>query len=179
MSAGEAAAGRSGIRVDVGGTGVASVETGVPVLDRLLERLAEAAGFDLVLEVEPGEAEAEVTAAGSALGEALAGPLRAPGARGHGSAVMASSEALAQVVLEAADAPLLVSNVDLSQARIGGLGSDVARRFLERLAAGAVLTVHVRLLNGTDTQHVLEAMFKALGVALAQACESKGEPRGR
>jgi imidazoleglycerol phosphate dehydratase HisB len=39
--------------------------------------------------------------------------------------------------------------------------------------------VHVRLLNGTDTQHVLEAMFKALGVALAQACESKGEPRGR
>ena len=91
MSAGEAAAGRSGIRVDVDGAGVASVETGVPVLDRLLERLAEAARFDLVLEVEPGEAEAEVTAAGSALGEALAGPLRAPRARGHGSAASAAT----------------------------------------------------------------------------------------
>ena len=100
MSAGETA-GRSGIRVDLGGSGVANVETGIPVLDRLLERLAESAGFDLVLEVEPGEAEAEVTAAGRALGEALAGPLRAPGARGFGSAFMASSEALAHVALEA------------------------------------------------------------------------------
>ena len=177
MSTGETA-GRSGVRIDLGGTGVANVETGIPVLDRLLERLAESGGFDLVLEVEPGEAEAEVTAAGRALGEALAGPLRAPGARGFGSAFMASSEALAQITLEAADAPLVVSNVDLSQARIGGLGTDVARRFLERLADAAVLTLHVRLLNGKDTQHVLEAMFKALGVALTQACEIKGENRG-
>jgi imidazoleglycerol-phosphate dehydratase len=91
---------------------------------------------------------------------------------------MASSEALAQITLEAADTPLVVSNVDLSQARIGGLGTDVARRFLERLADAAGLTLHVRLLNGKDTQHVLEAMFKALGVALAQACETKGETRG-
>lgn len=171
-------AGRSGIRVDLGGSGVANVETGIPVLDRLLERLAESAGFDLVLEVEPGEAEAEVTAAGRALGEALAGPLRAPGARGFGSAFMTSSEALAHVALEAADTPLVVSNVDLTEARIGGLGTDVARRFLERLADAAGLTLHVRLLNGKDTQHVLEAMFKALGVALAQACETKGETGG-
>ena len=168
----------TGIRVDVRGSGEANVETGIPVLDRLLERLAEAARFDLVLEVEPGEAEAEVTAAGGALGEALAGPLRAPGARGHGSAFMPSSEALAQVVLEVSDAPLVVSNVDLTEARIGGLGTDVARRFLERFADEAGLTMHVRLLNGKDTQHVLDAMFKALGVALAQACETKGDARG-
>ncbi len=98
MGPGENATGRSGVRVDVYGTGDANVETGIPVLDRLLERLAEAARFDLVLEVEPGEAEAEVSAAGSALGEALAGPLRVGGARGHGSAFMTSSEALAHVV---------------------------------------------------------------------------------
>jgi imidazoleglycerol-phosphate dehydratase len=178
MGRGENTTGRSGVRVDVYGTGDANVETGIPVLDRLLERLAEAARFDLVLEVEPGEAEAEVTAAGSALGEALAGPLRVGGARGHGSAFMASSEALAQVVLETAETPLVVSNVDLSEARIGGLGTDVARRFLERLAESAGLTMHVRLLNGKDTQHVLDAMFKALGVALAQACERTGVARG-
>jgi imidazoleglycerol-phosphate dehydratase len=168
----------TGVRVDVHGSGEANVETGIPVLDRLLERLAEAARFDLVLEVEPGEAEAEVTAAGGALGEALAGPLRASGARGHGSAFMPSSEALAHVALEVSDAPLVVSNVDLTEARIGGLGTDVARRFLERLADEAGLTMHVRLLNGKDTQHVLDAMFKALGVALAQACETKGDARG-
>ena len=170
-------AGRSGVRVDVHGTGAASIDTGLPVLDSLLERLAAYARFDIALEVEPDIAETEVSEAGSALGRALAEPLRSEGARGYGFGVMTSAEALTNVVLEVSDAPLVVSNVDLTQARIGGLGTDVARRFLERLADGAGLTVHVRLLNGTDSQHVLEAIFKALGVALAQAC-SKGAESG-
>jgi imidazoleglycerol-phosphate dehydratase len=178
MNAREPAAGRSGIRVDLHGVGTASVETGLPVLDRLLERLAEYASFDLALEVEPGGAEAEVAEAGSALGRALAGPLRAGGAPGYGFALMTSAEALASVALEIADAPLLVSNVDLTHARIGGLGTDVARRFLERFADGAGVTLHVRLLNGTDTQHVLDAIFKALGVALARATTDRGGERG-
>jgi imidazoleglycerol-phosphate dehydratase len=176
--ASDQAAGRSGIRVELHGTGVASVDTGLPVLDRLVERLARYARFDLALEVEPGSADAEVAEAGSALGRALAGPLRSEGARGYGFGLMTSSEALANVVLEVSDTPLLISNVDLTQERIGGLGSDVARRFLERFAEGAGLTLHVRLLNGTDSQHVLEAIFKALGVALAQAGESKGATHG-
>jgi imidazoleglycerol-phosphate dehydratase len=178
MSAHEPAAGRSGIRVDPHGGGSANVETGLPVFDSLLERLAEYASFDLTLEVEPGGAEAEVAEAGSALGRALAGPLRAADARGYGAGLMASAEALANVVLEVADAPLLVSNVDLTEARIGGLGTDVARRFFERFAEGAGVTLHVRLLNGTDSQHVLDAIFKALGVALAHACREKGAGRG-
>ena len=172
------ATGRSGIRVDLHGSGVANVETGLPVLDRSLERLAEYARFDLTLEIEPGGADAEVAEAGTALGRALAGPLRENGARGYGLGLMTSSEALANVVLEVSEKPLLVSNVDLTQARIGGLGTDLARRFLERFAEGAGLTLHVRLLNGTESQHVLEAIFKALGVALAQASERKGAASG-
>jgi imidazoleglycerol-phosphate dehydratase len=168
-----ATSGRSGIRVELQGSGTCNVETGLPVLDSLVEKLAAYARFDIALEVEPGGADAEVAEAGRALGAALAEPLRA--GRGFGFGLMTSAEALANVVLEVADEPLLVSNVDLTNARIGGLGNDVARRFLERLADGAGLTLHVRLLNGTDSQHVLDAIFKALGVALAQACSGKGE----
>jgi imidazoleglycerol-phosphate dehydratase len=167
-----AAAGRSGIRLELRGTGVANVDTGLAVLDRLLEQLARYARFDLALEVEPGTGEAEVAEAGRALGSALDRCLR--DGRGFGFASMTSAEALASVVLERADAPLVVTNVDLTGARIGGLGTDVVRRFLDRLAEGAGVTLHVRLLNGTDTQHVLEAIFKALGVALAMACASEG-----
>jgi imidazoleglycerol-phosphate dehydratase len=175
MGSHEQVPGRSGIRVEPHGTGTASVETGLPVLDSLLERLAEYARFDLTLEVEPDTAEAEVAEAGIALGRALAEPLHDAAVRGYGAALMTSAEALASVVLEVSDTRLLVTNVDLTQARIGGLGTDVARRFLERFAEGAGLTLHVRLLNGTDSQHVLEAIFKALGVALAQACSKGGE----
>ena len=64
---------------------------------------------------------------------------------------MTSAEALASVVLETSDEPLFVTNVDLTQARIGGLGTDVTRRFLEVLAENAGLVLHVRLLNGTDS----------------------------
>ncbi|HET7146597.1 MAG TPA: hypothetical protein VFI10_05280 [Gaiellaceae bacterium] len=168
------APGRSGIRVEVRGSGTAAVETGLPVLDHLLERLAHYARFDLALEVEPGATEAEVAEAGSALGRAIGELLRADGATGYGFASMTSEEALASVVLESSEEPLLVMNVDLTQARIGGLGTDVARGFLERFAEGAGVTLHVRLLNGTDSQHVLDAIFKALGVALAQACNEGG-----
>src|SRR5436190_17451734 len=107
-----AAPGRSGIRVELRGSGAASVETGLPVLDHLLERLAHYARFDLTLEVEPGAAEAEVAEAGSALGTALADLLRADAARAYGFASMTSSEALASVVLEVSDEPFLFSNVD-------------------------------------------------------------------
>jgi imidazoleglycerol-phosphate dehydratase len=167
-----AAPGRSGIRLGLRGSGVANVDTGLAVLDRLLEQLAEYAQWDLALEVEPGTGEAEVAEAGRAIGSALAGGLRA--GLGYGYASMAASEALASVVLEVSDEPLVVTNVDLTEARIGGLGTDVVRRFLERLAEGAGVTLHVRLLNGTDTQHVLEAIFKALGVALKHAAATEG-----
>jgi imidazoleglycerol-phosphate dehydratase len=165
--------GRASARVKVGGRGETNVATGLPVLDHLLATLAVYASFDLALEVEPGSAEMEITAAARSLGEALHEPLRADGARGHGSAVVPADEALAHVALEASGRPLLVSNVDLSQARIAGLAGDLAARFLEELAQTAGLTLHVRLVEGKDTQHVLEAIFKALGVALAQACRPR------
>jgi imidazoleglycerol-phosphate dehydratase len=161
--------GRLQARVAMNGSGKASTDTGIPVLDHLLTLLAEHASFDLTLEVAPEEPDAEVAAAGRALGQALSGPLHEAAARGHGSAVVPADEALAHVALEASGRPLLVSNVDLSDMGVGGLATDLVARFLSELAEGAGLTLHVRLIEGHDTQHVLEAIFKGLGVALAQA----------
>ena len=161
--------GRASARVNTNGRGETNVATGVPVLDHLLTLLAQYASFDLALEVEPGDPEVEMIAAARSLGEALEQPLRAPEARGHGSAVLPVEEALAHVTLEASGKPLLVSKVDLTEARIAGLHGDLAARFLDELAQSSGLTLHVRLLEGSDSQHVLEAIFKALGAALGQA----------
>ena len=161
---------RAAARISLAGSGTSNVSTGVTVLDYLVGLLARYAGFELALEVEPGEMEGEVAAAGRALGEAVAEPLRAAGARGHGFASVPAEEALAHVALEVARRPLVVSNFDLTQAKVGGLGSDLVAGFLNEFAAGASLSVHVRLIEGSDTQHVLDAIFKALGAALAEAC---------
>jgi imidazoleglycerol-phosphate dehydratase len=163
---------QTGVRV-ADGRGRASASTGLPVLDHLLGLLTTTAGFDLTLEVAPGAPDDEVAAAGTALGRALRERLRAEGVRGYGSAVVPADEALAQVALDASGRPLVVSNVDLSSARVGGLDTDLVARFLREFAEGAGLTLHVRLLNGNDTQHVLEAIFKALGASLAQACRQR------
>lgn len=146
------------------GAGESNVATGLPVLDHLLALLARAGRFDLTLEIEPDEPAAEVDAAGAALGLAVA-PLLRQGA--HGAGTMPADEALAMVVLEASGVPLVAANADLTGA--GGLGTDMAARFLRALADAARLTLHVRLIEGEDTDHVLAAIFKALGVALADA----------
>jgi imidazoleglycerol-phosphate dehydratase len=171
-------AGRAHVRVDVAGSGEASVSTGVSVLDHLIALVAQYGSFDIALEIAPGEAEAEIAAAGRALGRALWDALRSRGSRGHGSAVVPADEALAHLALEASGRPLVVSNVELSDARVAGLGRDVIGTFLHELAEGAGLTIHVRLIEGSDPEHVLEAIFKALGVALAQSCRPRRREEG-
>jgi imidazoleglycerol-phosphate dehydratase len=174
MQAGDQATGLQA-RVSLGGAGRASVSTGLAVLDHLLEVLAAHAGFDLHLEVAPGGPDAEANAAGRALGEALRDIVGADGATGYGSASIPADEALAHVALEASGRPLLVSNVDFSDAHIAGLDRDLVSGFLRELAEAGGLTLHVRLIHGEDARHVLEAIFKALGVALAAAGASRKE----
>src|SRR5207247_3348226 len=97
----------------VTGSGRANIDTGFPVLDRLLALLAQYAGFDVVVALAPGESAAEVVSAADALGEAFSRRLRARGASGYGSSVLPLEEALAHVVLELSDRPLLASHVAL------------------------------------------------------------------
>jgi imidazoleglycerol-phosphate dehydratase len=158
------------VRVELASASSASVATGLPVLDHLVGELARSGGLRLTLEVAPGRAEEEVAAAGRGLGEALAALLRADGASGRGWAWLPAGEALAGAVLEVADRPHVASNVDFSGQRVGGLAGDVVGRFVQELGAGAGLNVHIRVLEGKEPEHVLLAIFKALGAAIGIAC---------
>jgi len=144
------------------------------VLDHLVEELAQAGRLSLQLELAPDEPEAEVGQAGAALGHALVPLLESPEAAGRGFGIAPADEALAMVVLERSGRALVASNADLTG--VGGLGTDLAAGFLQSLATAAGLTLHVRLIEGEDSDHVLEAIFKALGVALARASRSGVPP---
>jgi imidazoleglycerol phosphate dehydratase HisB len=161
---------QTGVQLELAAHGEASVATGLPVLDHLIGRLAETARLQITLEVEPGQADEEVAAAGRALGGSLSELLHAPAAWGRGWATLPADEALASAAIEVSERPLVVSNVDFSGQRVGGLASDVVSRFLNELAAGAGLNVHIRVLEGREPEHVLAAIFKALGAAVGQAC---------
>lgn len=159
---------QSGVKVELANEGSANVTTGVPVLDHLVAELARAGRLRVALEVAPESADQEVVAAGRAFGGALTSLLEA--GAGRGWSIVPADEALASASLERTEKPLFVSNVDLSDQRVAGLATDLASRFLRELTDSASLNLHVRLLEGTDPQHVLAAMFKAVGAALGQAC---------
>jgi imidazoleglycerol-phosphate dehydratase len=162
---------QSGVKVELANEGSANVTTGVPVLDHLVAELAHAGRLRVALEVAPESADQEVVAAGRAFGSALASLLE--GGAGRGWSIVPADEALASASLERTETPLFVSNVDLSDQRVAGLATDLASRFLRELTDSASLNLHVRLLEGTDPQHVLAAMFKAVGAALGQACRKE------
>ena len=161
--------GRARAHIGFPGAGAATVTTGLPVLDHLLGLFARYGRLDLELEAAPGNAIEEAAACGHALGEALRQSLAEERAPGFGSGHAAADEALAHVVLEASGRPLVVTNADLSAARVGGVDTDVIARFLDELSTAAGLTLHVRLVEGRETEHVLEAIFKALGAAIGRA----------
>lgn len=159
------------VRLAPSDEGRASAATGLPVLDHLLAVLAEWGRFDLEVETAPvGGAEEELDAVGRGLGRAVADLLADGRRRRLGSAIVPADEALAAVVVEASGRPFVSANVDLTAEHVGGLGTDLLSRLLRGLAEEAGLTLHVRLLEGDETRHVLDAIFKGLGVALSEAC---------
>jgi len=164
---------QTGVRVELATEGSANVATGLPVLDHLVGELARAARLRIALEVAPESADNEVVAAGRAFGNALVALMDA--GAGRGWAIVPADEALASAALERTDTPLFASNVDFSDQRVAGLATDLASKFLRELTDAASLNLHVRLLEGTDPQHVLAAMFKAVGAALGQACRKESE----
>jgi imidazoleglycerol-phosphate dehydratase len=157
---------RSGARVALAAEGAANVATGLPVLDHLVGELARAGRFRIALEAAPDSTEEAVSAAAAALGTALRDRLRA----GAGWAVVPAAEALATAALEVDPEPRLVTNADFSGSRVGCVSNDVASRLLAELARAVGVNLHVRVLEGDDPQHVLAAIFKAVGAALGQAC---------
>jgi imidazoleglycerol-phosphate dehydratase len=162
------------VRLAPADAGRVSVATGLPILDHLLGVLAEWGRFELEVETAPiGGTEEEVDAVGRALGRSVAELLGRNGERRYGSALVAADEALAAVVVEVSGRPFLAANVDLSAEHVGGLGTDLVSRLLRALAEEAGLTLHVRLIEGKDTRHVLEAIFKGLGLALAEAAAER------
>jgi imidazoleglycerol-phosphate dehydratase len=166
------------VTLTLDGTGAAEVSTGIGFLDHMLELFAHHGGFDLVV-VAKGDLNVDghhtVEDIGLALGEALKEALGDKrGIRRYGSFVLPMDEALAMVVLDLSGRPYFVHDLQLAGVRLGAFDGALTAHFLRSLSTQAGMTLHVRLLAGSDAHHIVEAVFKGLARALAQACEHHG-----
>jgi len=166
------------------GGGPVEVRTGIGFLDHLVSSLALHAGFGLVLACAADTWVDDHHGAEDcalALGEALARALASGGKpRRFGSAHAPLDEALARAVVDLSGRPCCRAELGLAGARLGGLSGEMAEHFLSSLAAAARITLHVDVLAGTNAHHKAEAAFKALALALREACalEDSAGPAG-
>ena len=163
--------------VSLDGRGRIHVSTGLPFLDHMLEQVARYGGFDLTLRgagdvhVDPHHL---VEDAGIVTGQALSNALgdRA-GITRFASAYAPLDESLARVVVDLGRRPFLSYNAGV-RGRIGTLESEVIEEFWRAFSIHLGATIHVDVIRGRNRHHIVEATFKALGLALRQAMSTGG-----
>ena len=158
------------------------VQTGLGFFDHMLVLLGRHGFFGLQLEVQ-GDLEVDghhtVEDTGICLGQALNQALGdKAGIARYGTAFVPMDEALAMVSLDISGRPYLVFDAQLPFGKVGDFDLELVEEFLRALSVHAGLTLHVRLLSGKNAHHMVEAIFKALGRALADAMAKDSRVRG-
>tara|TARA_Y100000815_G_scaffold261008_1_gene272980 strand:+ start:14825 stop:15499 length:675 start_codon:yes stop_codon:yes gene_type:complete len=163
------------VSVNLDGTGVSKLDTGLPFLEHMLDQVARHGLIDLEIEAKGDlhiDAHHTVEDIGITLGQALA---RAwgdkKGVRRYGHAYVPLDEALSRVVIDLSGRPGLEMHVDFTRGMIGGFDVDLFYEFFQGLVNHAMITVHIDNLRGKNAHHQAETVFKAFGRTLRMAVE--------
>jgi imidazoleglycerol-phosphate dehydratase len=167
------------VSLNLDGTGVSKLATGVPFLDHMLDQIARHGLIDLDVQAEGDlhiDAHHTVEDAGITLGQAFAQALGdKKGIRRYGHAYVPLDEALSRVVIDLSGRPGLEYHVDYTRARIGEFDVDLFLEFFRGFINHAGVTLHIDNLRGINAHHQAETIFKAFGRALRMAVET--DPR--
>jgi imidazoleglycerol-phosphate dehydratase len=145
----------------------------VPFFDHMLALWARHGMFDLVIEAQ-GDTGIDdhhtVEDIGICLGQAIKEALGEKlGIKRYGTAFAPMDEALAMAVVDVSGRPFLVFDVPILAQKVGDFDTELVEEFLRAMVNHADLTLHIRLLQGKNTHHIIEAVFKGLGRAVKEA----------
>jgi imidazoleglycerol-phosphate dehydratase len=166
------------VELELDGTGVIEIETGVPFFDHMLNQLGKHGGFDLKV-ITKGDIEVDShhtvedtsLALGQALREALGDKV---GIRRFGDATVPLDEVLVTAAVDLSGRPYLVHRQPEIVELIGTYDTTLTRHIWESLIAEAHIALHIRVLEGRNAHHVMEAQFKAVARALRDAVRLDG-----
>lgn len=159
-----------------------SIDTGVGFFDHMLTLLASHGRFSLEVKADGDlhiDSHHTVEDVGIVIGqlfkEALGDKV---GINRYGTAYVPMDEALGFVSLDISGRPYLVLDAEFTNEKLGNFDTELVREFLQAFMVHAGVTLHARVLYGINTHHKIEAIFKALGQALAQAITINPDIKG-
>lgn len=159
--------------LNLDGSGVSNMNTGVGFFDHMLTLFAFHANIDLALHAKGDLSVCDhhtIEDCGIILGECVREALgEKRGIERYGSCNLPMDETLVNVSLDISGREFLVYHCELKRECIGSFSCEMVEEFLRALAYKAGITLHVNVLYGTNDHHKIEAVFKALGRAMKQA----------
>ena len=161
--------------LDLDGTGMSRIETGVPFLDHMLSALAKHAMLDLDMQANGDlhiDAHHTTEDVGIVLGQALTQALGDKrGIRRYGQCSLPMDEALVDTALDLSGRPFIAWDVRFGPGKVGTMDTELFEEFFRAFAMNGLLTLHVTQRAGRNAHHVAEACFKSVARALRQAVE--------
>jgi len=169
------------LTVALDGTGAVTVDTGLPFFDHMLAQLGRHGGLDLTVRAQ-GDLEIDAHHTVEDVGIALGGALKEAlgdkaGVRRFASSAVPLDEALVEAALDLSGRPFLVYEIDPPGEKILGdppFDPQLAEEFWRALITAAGWTLHLTMVRGRNTHHVIEASFKATARALRDAARLEG-----
>ncbi len=163
------------VRVDLDGTGKATLATGIGFFDHMLDQIARHGLIDLDIQARGDlhiDGHHTVEDVGITLGQAVYQAVGdKKGIRRYGHAYVPLDEALSRVVIDFSGRPGLVMNVPFKSGMIGTFDTQLAHEFFQGFCNHAFVTLHIDNLRGENAHHQCETVFKAFARALRSALE--------
>ena len=161
------------VSVNLDGTGVCKVDTGVPFLEHMLDQISRHGLIDIEIEAKGDlhiDAHHTVEDIGITLGQAIASAVGdKKGIVRYGHAYVPLDEALSRVVIDFSGRPGLEYNADYPRSMIGEFDVDLLHEFFQGFVNHAGVTLHIDNIKGTNSHHIAETIFKAFGRAVRMA----------
>ena len=161
------------ISLNLDGKGESMVGTGIGFFDHMLEGFSRHGFFDLALEIK-GDLEVDghhsVEDAGIVLGQAIREALGdKKGICRYGSCILPMDDALALCAVDLCGRPFFDFDCTFTAQRVGALDTELVREFFYAVSYSAGMNLHIKMLSGVNSHHMIEAVFKAFARALDQA----------
>lgn len=170
------------VDLNIDGKGRAEIKTGVGFMDHMLTLFAVHGFIDLTVTAK-GDTEVDdhhtVEDIGICLGQALKKSLGdKAGIRRYAHSYVPMDEALVRVCVDLSNRSYLHFNVTLPDQKVGSFDTSLTKEFMRALVLNSGMTLHVDLLHGENTHHIIEAVFKGMGRALSRAAQPDGRLHG-